>query len=105
SRAVVDVGITYDADVDAAVETLTEIGEQMAADTAVAPLLLESPTVTGIEGLDDWAVRLRVLVKTHPGQQWAVKRYLHRQIRLVFAEKGIDIAFPRQEVMVLSSTN
>lgn len=105
SRAVVDVGIAYDADVDAAMETLNEIGEQMVEDTAVAPLLLEPPSVTGIEGLDDWAVRLRVLATTQPGQQWAVQRHLRRQIRLVFAEKGIEIAFPRQDVMVLPSTN
>jgi small conductance mechanosensitive channel len=102
SRAVVDVGITYDADVDAAVEVLNEIGQQMMADTAVAPLLLEPPTVTGVEGLDDWAVRLRIMAKTAPGEQWTVQRHLRRQIRLVFAEKGIEIAFPRQDVMIVS---
>ena len=102
SRAVVDVGITYDADVDVAVETLNEIGQQMMGDTAVAPILLETPTVTGVEGLDDWAVRLRIMAKTLPGQQWAVMRHLRRQIRLVFAEKGIDIAFPRQDIMIVS---
>ncbi|MCB9418478.1 MAG: mechanosensitive ion channel family protein [Ardenticatenaceae bacterium] len=103
SRAVVEVGITYDADVDAAAETLNEIGRQMMEDTAVAPLLLEPPAVTGIEGLDDWAVRLRIMAKTLPGGQWAVERHLRRQIRLVLAKKGIDIAFPRQDVMVLPS--
>lgn len=102
SRAVVDVGITYDADVDAAARVLNEIGQQMVADTAVAPLLLEPPTVTGVEGLDDWAVRLRIMAKTVPGQQWTVQRHLRRQIRLVFAEKGIEIAFPRQDVMIVS---
>lgn len=105
SRAVVDVGITYDADVDAAAEALNAIGAQMVLDTAVAPLLMETPTVTGVEGLDDWAVRLRIMAKTAPGEQWAVMRYVRRQIRLDFAEKGIEIAFPRQEVLVLPSGN
>ena len=97
------MGITYDADVDAAAEVLDEIGRQMVGNTAVAYLLLEPPTVTGVEGLDDWAVRLRIMAKTVPGQQWAVQRHLRHQIRLVFADKGIDIAFPRQDVLVLSS--
>ena len=105
SRAVVDVGITYDADVDAAAEALNAIGQQMILDTAVAPLLLETPTVTGVEGLDDWAVRLRVMAKTAPGGQWVVMRHLRRQIRLDFAEKGIEIAFPRQDVLVLPSVD
>ena len=105
SRAVVDVGITYDADVDTATEALNAIGEKMLLDTAVAPLLLETPTVTGVEGLDDWAVRLRIMAKTTPGNQWAVMRHLRRQIRLDFAEKGIEIAFPRQDVLVLPSVD
>lgn len=105
SRAVVDVGITYDADVDAAVAALNVIGEQMLLDTAVAPLLLEAPTVTGVEGLDDWAVRLRIMAKTAPGAQWDVMRHLRRQIRLDFADKGIEIAFPRQDVLVLPSVD
>lgn len=105
SRAVVDVGITYDADVDAAVAALNVIGEQMLLDTAVAPLLLEAPTVTGVEGLDDWAVRLRIMAKTAPGVQWDVMRHLRRQIRLDFADKGIEIAFPRQDVLVLPSVD
>jgi moderate conductance mechanosensitive channel len=105
SRAVVDVGITYDADVDTAVTALNAIGEQMILDTAVASLLLETPIVTGVEGLDDWAVRLRIMAKTAPGGQWAVMRHLRRQIRLDFAEKGIEIAFPRQDVLVLPSVD
>ncbi len=101
SRAVLDVGITYDDDIDAALQTLQDIGSKMAEDAVISPLLLEQPVVTGIEGLDDWAVRLRIMVKTEPGQQWAVQRYLRRQIHLVFAEKDIDLAFPRQDVKLV----
>lgn len=104
SRAVIDVGITYDADVDTAVATLQEIGQEMMTDAVVSLMLLETPLVTGVEGLDDWAVRLRIMVKTTPGEQWAVQRYIRRQVRLVFAEKGIEIAFPRQDVLVLPSS-
>jgi small conductance mechanosensitive channel len=101
SRAVLDVGITYDDDVDAAMQTLRDIGSKMSEDATINPLLREQPIVTGIEGLDDWAVRLRIMVKTAPGQQWEVLRYLRRQTRLVFAEKGIDLAFPRQDIKML----
>jgi small-conductance mechanosensitive channel len=56
--------------------------------------------VTGVEGLDDWAVRLRIMVKTTPGAQWEVMRYLRRQIRLTFAAERIELAFPRSEIQV-----
>ena len=58
--------------------------------------------VTGVEGLEDWAVRLRIMVKTMPNAQWEVQRYLRRQIRIIFAEKGLELAFPRQDVMIVS---
>ncbi|MCA9953434.1 MAG: mechanosensitive ion channel family protein [Ardenticatenaceae bacterium] len=102
SRAIVDVGVTYEEDVDTAVQTLQEIGDALAADEAMALLLQETAVVTGIEGLDQWAVRLRIMVKTLPNAQFEVQRYLRRQIRLVFAEKGIELAFPRQDVMILN---
>ena len=105
SRAVLDIGISYDANIDAAIQALNEVGQQAAEDQIIAPLLLEPVTVTGVEGLDEWAVRLRMLVKTAPGQQWDVQRYLRRQVHHSFTQKGIDIAFPRQDVMVLTAAN
>lgn len=101
SRAIVDVGVTYDEDVDTAVQTLKEIGAVMAEDKMMSLLLQETPVVTGVEGLEDWAVRLRIMVKTLPNGQWEVQRYLRRQIRLVFDEKGLDLAFPRHDVMIV----
>jgi len=101
SRAMVDVSIPYEADVDLALQTLNEIGDALSQDEEQGPLVLEPPVVTGVEGLDDWAVRLRIMVKTQPDQQLSVQRYLRRQIYQVFDEKGLDLAFPRQEVMLL----
>jgi moderate conductance mechanosensitive channel len=104
SRAIVDVSVTYDEDVDTAVQTLQEIGEAMAKDETMAVLLQEPMTVTGVEGLEDWAVRLRIMVKTLPNAQWEVQRYLRRQIRIIFAEKGLELAFPRQDIMIVSDS-
>jgi small conductance mechanosensitive channel len=102
SRALVEVGITYDADVDKAIETLRQIGAELQEASPLAEAILEEPVVTGIEGLDDSAVRLRIMVKTAPGVEWDTQRYLRRQIRLVFAEQGIDIAFPTQTVQIVN---
>ena len=63
-------------------------------------LLQETPVVTGVEGLEDWSVRLRIMAKTMPNAQWEVQRFLRRQIRLVFEQKGIDLAFPRHDIMI-----
>lgn len=105
SRAIVDVSVTYEEDVDTAVKTLQEIGEAMAEHKMMGLLLQEPAVVTGVEGLEEWAVRLRIMVKTLPNAQWEVQRYLRRQIRLTFAEKGLSLAFPRQDVMIVGEPN
>jgi len=102
SLALVEVNISYEEDIDTALTTLQLIGDRMMADETINGTLLESPVVTGVEGLDEWAIRLRITAKTLPGGQWGIQRYLRRQIRLVFAEKGIDLAFPRQEVRMIT---
>ncbi|GJM42546.1 MAG: hypothetical protein DHS20C20_28280 [Ardenticatenaceae bacterium] len=100
SRAIVDVAVTYEEDVDTAVQTLQEIGKIAEDDKMIGLLLQETPVVTGVEGLEDWSVRLRIMAKTMPNAQWEVQRFLRRQIRLVFEQKGLDLAFPRHDVMI-----
>ena len=104
SRAIVDVGITYEDDVEQAMATLREIGERLQADEEMRPLLVDEPTVTGIEGLEDWQVRLRMMVKTLPTQHLPVERYLRQQIWDIFPERGLTLASPRQEIVVVGST-
>ena len=101
SRAIVDVNVAYEEDVDTAVQALQEVGQLAETDEMIGLLLQETPVVTGVEGLEEWAMRLRLMVKTLPNGQWEVQRYLRRQIRLVFAQKGIELAFPRQELMIV----
>jgi small conductance mechanosensitive channel len=68
-----------------------------------ADVVIETPLVTGVEGLDESSVRLRIMVKTLPGAEWDVQRYLRRQIRLVFAEQSIEIAFPTRQIQLIGS--
>ncbi len=100
SRAIIDVGIGYEDDVALAVDTLDEIGDLAVEDPEVGPLLLEAPTVTGVEGLENGQVRLRVVVKTAPNQHWIVQRFYRRQVRLLFPENGLTLPSPRQEVIL-----
>lgn len=102
SQALVEVGITYDADVDKALEALAQIGTELQTTSEFAPIILEAPLVTGVEGLDESAVRLRIMVKTKPGTEGNVQRYLRRQIRLVFEEQGLEIAFHTRQIQLIS---
>jgi len=101
SRAVIDVGITYENDVDLATRLLEEIGQKLLDHPDHGPLVLEPPTVLGIEALGDWQIQLRMIIKTLPNQQHGLQRYVRRQIRDQFAAQGVVLATPRQEVVLM----
>jgi small conductance mechanosensitive channel len=102
SRAVVDVGIAYEADVAQSLQTMREVGTMLRQDMIIGALMIDDPEVTGVEGLDDWAIRLRLLVKTLPGQQFEVQRQIRQHIHRVFSQKGIEIAYPRQDIKIVA---
>jgi small conductance mechanosensitive channel len=100
SRAMVDLGVAYEEDIGRVVAALGKIGQDIYQDKELAPLLLEEPTVTGVEALGDWAVTVRIMVKTKPGKQWDVARELRRRVKESFEREGIEMPYPRREVLM-----
>jgi small conductance mechanosensitive channel len=80
--------------------SLGKIGRDLYLDEEFAPLLLEEPAVSGVEALSDWAVTVRIMSKTRPGKQWEVARELRRRIKESFEREGIEMPYPRQEVLM-----
>jgi small conductance mechanosensitive channel len=105
SRAIVDVSIVFEEDIERAVATLDEIGRRASEDSEVGRVFLEQPTVTGVEGLEDGQIRLRLIVRTVANEQWDVQRYLRRQIQEVFVKGGIKLALPRREIWMVDRKN
>jgi small-conductance mechanosensitive channel len=102
SRAVLDLGVAYEEDIGRAMAALGEIGREFYRDEEFAPLLLEEPTVSGLEALGDWAMTIRIMVKTKPGKQWDVARELRCRVKESFEQEGIEMPYPRQEVLMRS---
>ena len=102
SRAVLNLGVAYEEDIGRAMTALGKIGHDFYQDEEFAPLLLEEPTVTGVEALGDWAMTIRIMVKTEPGKQWDVARELRRRVKESFEQEGIEMPYPRQEVLMRS---
>jgi len=100
SRALVDVGVAYEEDMDRVLRVLEATAEEFAHDPAFEPQLLEQPQVMGPISLGDWAITVRVMVKTQPGKQWGVARELQKRILAVCEQEDITLPYPRQEVWV-----
>jgi small-conductance mechanosensitive channel len=102
SRAIVDVGVAYEADLDRALRVLEQAVDEFAKDPTFGPQLLEAPQVLGPQSLGNSAITVRVMVKTQAGKQWGVARELRKHILSSCQREGIELPYPRQEVLVRS---
>jgi small-conductance mechanosensitive channel len=100
SRAVVDIGVAYDADVDTVIATLRDEAERFGADEAWQQKLDGMPDVVGVQALGDNAVTIRVMLRTQPGSQWEVGREFRRRAKNRLNQEGIEIPFPQRTVHV-----
>jgi small conductance mechanosensitive channel len=98
SRAVLEIGVGYREDPDRVIAILEELAAEIAEDAVFGGLLLETPTVPGVEAFGDSAVTIRMMAKTLPLKQWDVARELRRRIKHRFDAEGIEIPFPQRAV-------
>jgi small conductance mechanosensitive channel len=91
ARAVVDVPVPVSVDVTQVNDILHEVGVQAYADTDLRPLLLDPPTVMGVESLEMDQLKVRLVARTLPGKQFEVNRLLRQRIALAFREHGINV--------------
>src|SRR3954469_15119655 len=98
SRAVIDVGVSYDEDLARVQRVLREVAHGLWEDEEFREVIIEEPEVTGVEALTADAITLRVMVKTAPLEQWAIGRELRQRIKARFDHEGIEIPFPQRVV-------
>jgi small-conductance mechanosensitive channel len=91
ARALIDVAIRYDADVDAAIRVIEEAANVLRRDEALGRYILDEPDVLGIESLAPDNVVIRVVVRTQPQEQARVERALRARIKLALDEAGISV--------------
>lgn len=95
-RAVVEVGVAYEQEVEKAMQALQYVADKWAESNK--KIILESPSVQGINTLGDSSVVLRIVIKLQPLKQWTAERELKRMIKDYFDQMGVEIPFPRRVV-------
>ncbi|MGY4877830.1 mechanosensitive channel protein [Vreelandella aquamarina] len=89
-----EYGIAYRESIDEAVEQLHQAFNDLKASEDHGYKLLAPLDVAGVVALADSSVNIRVIIKTTPGDQWAVGRAYNRLVKLRFDQAGIEIPFP-----------
>jgi small conductance mechanosensitive channel len=92
ARAVVDVPVPATADISRVTEILQQVGAAAYADEELRPLLLDEPSVMGVESLEVDQLNIRVVARTLPGKQFDVGRRLRTRIAAALRKEGIFVA-------------
>lgn len=92
-RALVEVGIGIEEDIDRAIDIMRAVGRDIAKE--MQAVIVEGPEVLGVVALNQSEVVIRIIARTKPMEQWAVERELRRQIKKAFDKEGIAIPYPR----------
>ncbi len=94
ARAVVDVPVPTSVDVSRVNEILRRVGAEAFRDQRLRPLLLDPPSVMGVETIDLEQVNVRMVARTLPGKQFEVGRDLRARIVLAFRRHGMNLPPP-----------
>ena len=89
ARAVVDVPLPATADLNRVNALLQAAGKAVYADDSLRPLMLDAPTVMGVESIDVDRLSIRMVSRTLPGKQFAVGRELRARVATALREEGI----------------
>ena len=93
SLAICDVDVSYSTDLAALEKMLPPELNRMYEENR--DLYLSAPAYMGVEELGESGVHLKFKVSVKEDNVFVAKRRLNRDLRVLFAEKGVDIPFPQ----------
>jgi moderate conductance mechanosensitive channel len=92
ARAVIDVPVPSAVDVSHVTDVLRQVGADAYADDGLRKLLLDPPTVMGVERIEVDTFLVRMVARTLPGKQFEVSRELRARVALAFRREGINVS-------------
>jgi small-conductance mechanosensitive channel len=92
------VGVTYDTDIDKVKKLIKQIGKELAEIPEFKPNIMETLKMQGVEQFGDYAIQIRMKMKTKPNEQFTIRRRAYVMIKKAFDANGIKFAFPTVSV-------
>lgn len=91
-RALVEIPIPYDADIDKAIQIMEETSRKLAQNNEN---IVEGPYVLGVVGFGSSDIVLRAMAMTKSMQQWTIEREMRKQYKQAFDKEGIQIPYSK----------
>ena len=88
------MGVTYDTDLDKVKKLIKQIGKELQENPDFAPHIMETLKMQGVEQFGDYAIQIRMKMKTKPNEQFTIRRRAYAMLKKTFEANGIKFAVP-----------
>ncbi len=95
SSVVIDIGVTYDSDIDEVEEVMNTVGKEMLKDSALVKEIREPIHFLRVDAFAESAVIVKALGVVTPAKQWDLAGAYRRRLLKAFKKAGIEIAYPQ----------
>jgi small conductance mechanosensitive channel len=92
ARAVIDVPVPATVDVSHVTDVLRQVGDDAYADGDLRRMMLDPPSVMGVEKIEVDTFSVRMVARTLPGKQFEVGRELRARVASALRREGILVA-------------
>ena len=89
ARAVVDIPVPTSADINKVNDVLRNVSKTAMQDDSLPELLLDEPSLMGVESIERDTLKLRMVARTLPGKQFEVGRRLRALVVSALRRAGI----------------
>ena len=96
SVAILDIGISYETDIDEAERVINNYLETVDADRYEE--LVDRPVLIGVQSLEASEVVLRITAETKPTMNFAVARQMRRDLKKLLDDNGIEIPYQKMVI-------
>ncbi|MBP7102711.1 MAG: mechanosensitive ion channel family protein [Bacteroidales bacterium] len=95
SRINLDIGISYNSNLENVILVVNKTGVELAEDPLWKESIIKAPQFLRVNEFADSAIIIKILGETQPSKQWEVSGELRKRLKIAFDKEGIEIPFPQ----------
>ncbi|MER2519700.1 MAG: mechanosensitive ion channel domain-containing protein [Bdellovibrionales bacterium] len=92
--ALIDVGVSYDTDLQSAMETMRKVGDELQQDPVYGHMILDPIEIFGVQNFSASSIDLRARIRTRPRKHNDIRRHYLFLLKQAFDKENITIPFP-----------
>jgi len=100
SRANLAIAVGYHTNLDQAMSVIDDVAQEMNRVQPWQNLILEPPTVLGVDEFNENHLTIRLWIKTKPSEKWNVGREYRLRLKKAFDREGVSIPLPHRTIQL-----